>query len=185
MMHVVGDSAFNIVLSLIKSTGNYADWRTRRARIEHNGCYSPNNAFQINEIKKLNLVMMHTPIYVRQSPLRSLIKKGIKVGISPDGLTNPFVNIMILTTQQANPDENISREEAVIAYTKNNAYAEFTENLKGTLTKGKLADLAVLSQNVFTIPVNQLPETKSLLTMVGGKVVYSSKEMNETQLPSK
>jgi predicted amidohydrolase YtcJ len=178
MMHIVGDSALNTVLAMMKKAASCSKWQKLRVRIEHNVGYSSNIEEQMNEIKSLNLVMMHTPMYARQSPFRSLIRKGIKVGISPDGLTNPYVNIMIVTSQQTNPDENITREEAVIAYTKNNAYAEFTDNIKGTLTKGKVADLAVLSQNIFTVTVNKLPETKSLLTMVGGKIIYSNKEMN-------
>lgn len=179
MMHIVGDSTFNTVLAMMKNMGNAADWRAKRVRIEHNIGYSLNPALQLNDIKKLGLLMMHTPMYVRHSPLRTLLKKGIKVGVSPDGLTNPFVNIMIMTTQQADPAENITREEAVIAYTKNNAYAEFAENFKGTLSKGKLADLAVLSQNIFTIPNEQLPATKSLMTVVGGKIIYTAKEMQQ------
>jgi predicted amidohydrolase YtcJ len=175
MMHITGDSTFNTILSLMKSAGTYKQWKLKRVRIEHNAAYAHNMVSQINEIKDLGLLMMHTPMYARQSPLRSLIKKGIKVGISPDGLTNPFVNIMIVTSQQSNPAENITREEAVIAYTKNNAYAEFAENSKGTLTKGKFADLAVLSQNIFTIPTIALPQTRSVLTMLGGKIIYSSK----------
>jgi predicted amidohydrolase YtcJ len=159
----------------MKSTGTYKQWILRRVRIEHNAAYSTDMGSQINEIKNLGLLMMHTPMYARQSPLRSLIKKGIKVGIAPDGLTNPFLNIMIVTSQQSNPAENITREEAIIAHTKNNAYAEFAESSKGTLTKGKFADLTVLSQNIFTVPTVALPETRSLLTMVGGKVIYSSK----------
>lgn len=174
MMHITGDSTFNIVLSMMKSMGTYEKWRLKRVRIEHNAAYSSDVTSQINDIKNLGLLMMHTPMYARQSPLRSLIKKGIKVGIAPDGLTNPFVNIMIVTSQQSNPTENLTREEAVIAYTKNNAYAEFAENSKGTLTKGQVADLAVLSQNIFTVPTEALPGTRSLLTMVGGKVIYTS-----------
>jgi predicted amidohydrolase YtcJ len=174
MMHIVGDSAFNTVLSLMKNAGSYNEWSSKRVRIEHNGAYSPNMVSQVKDIKNLHLLMMHTPMYARQSPLGSLIKNGIKVGISPDGLTNPFVNIMIVTSQQSNASENITREEAVILYTKNNAYAEFTENSKGTLTMGKVADLAVLSQNIFVIPTALLPQTRSLLTMVAGKIIYSS-----------
>ncbi|MBS1530082.1 MAG: amidohydrolase family protein [Bacteroidetes bacterium] len=178
MMHVVGDSAVTAVLRMMKMTADYSRWRPKRVRIEHNHGYSSNIDEEENEIKSLSLLMMHTPMYCRESPVRSLIKKGIKVGISPDGLTNPFVNIMIVCSQQTNTNENITREEAVIAYTKNNAYAEFAENIKGTLTRGKLADLAVLSQDIFTIPLDKLPETKSLLTMVGGKIIYSANEMN-------
>jgi predicted amidohydrolase YtcJ len=64
-------------------------------------------------------------------------------------------------------------DEAVIAYTYGSAFAEFAEHQKGTLSKGKLADLVVLSQNIFEISPNALPATTSLLTMVGGKILYN------------
>ena len=64
----------------------------------------------------------------------------------------------------------------MIAYTKTNAYAEFAEKTKGTLTKGMLANLAVLSQDIFTLPKQQLPATQSLLTIIDGKVVYQQSE---------
>jgi predicted amidohydrolase YtcJ len=89
---------------------------------------------------------------------------------------NPFHNIQIITSQMARVAENLTVEEAVIAYTLNNAYAEFAENEKGTLTKGKLADLAVLSEDIFTMPAENLTNTKSLLTMIKGKIVYRSNE---------
>jgi len=61
-------------------------------------------------------------------------------------------------------------EQAVIAYTKTNAYAEFMEKTKGTLSPGMLADLAVLSQDIFTIPAGKLPATQSVLTMIDEKL---------------
>ena len=63
---------------------------------------------------------------------------------------------------------------AVIAYTRTSAYAEFAEREKGSLETGKLADLAVLSQDIFAVSLEQLPSTRSVLTMVGGKVVYDA-----------
>ena len=60
----------------------------------------------------------------------------------------------------------------MIAYTKTNAYAEFTEKEKGTLMPGMLADLVVLSQDIFTVPAEQLPATRSVLTLLDGKIVY-------------
>ena len=56
--------------------------------------------------------------------------------------------------------------------TRGSAYAEFAEREKGTLAPGMLADLAVLSQDVFTVPPSALPGTTSVLTVVGGKIVY-------------
>ncbi len=81
---------------------------------------------------------------------------------------------MFAVTDPGYPDEAMTREQAVIAYTRNSAYAQFGEQEKGTLTAGKFADLGVLSQDIFIIPVQQLPVTKSVLTMVGGKIVFQA-----------
>ena len=68
--------------------------------------------------------------------------------------------------------EGISLEDALIAYTVGGARAEFREHLKGRLAPGQWADLAVLSQDITAVPPFALPGTVSLLTMVGGRVVY-------------
>ena len=65
-------------------------------------------------------------------------------------------------------------EQAVTAYTRGSAYAEF-ETRKGALRPGYLADLAVLSQDIFTVPAPAVPATTtSLLTLVGGEVVWDA-----------
>src|SRR4051794_15889187 len=64
------------------------------------------------------------------------------------------------------PGEGITREQAVEAYTRGSAFAEFAETEKGTLTAGKLADLAVLSQDIFKVAPPELPKTLSVLTLV-------------------
>ena len=171
MLHITADSSFGIVLNLIKETGTADQWRPLRLRIEHNAVGYPTDE-QLKVLKDYGILMMHTPKYAQGSPIRSLLDKGIIVGISPDGTTNPFFDIFIMTTQQANPAENIKIEEAVVAYTKTNAYAEFKEKEKGTLMPGMLADLTVLSQDIFTIPPPQLLSTKSVLTMIDGRIVY-------------
>jgi predicted amidohydrolase YtcJ len=110
-----------------------------------------------------------------KAPIRSYIEKGIPFALGSDGPTNPFLNIMFAVTHPDNPEQAITREQAVQAYTLGSAFAEFTEKDKGSLTKGKLADLAVLSQDIFSIPVNALPGTKSVMTIVGGKIVHDTK----------
>jgi predicted amidohydrolase YtcJ len=70
------------------------------------------------------------------------------------------------------PDERISIDEAVRAYTQGSAYAAFAEQQVGTLEVGKLADLAVLSQDIFAVPPETVGTTRVLTTMVGGKIVY-------------
>jgi len=171
MMHITADSSFEIVLGLIQQTAPADQFRSKRIRVEHN-CVGPISDVQKRVLKNYNILMMHTPKYCQGSPLRSLWNKGVVIGISPDGTTNPFFDIMMCTAMQSDSSENLSREQAVIAYTKNNAYAEFKEKEKGTLMAGMLADLVVLSQDIFTIPTEQLPATKSVLTMIDGKIVY-------------
>lgn len=72
-------------------------------------------------------------------------------------------------------DQCMTREEALRAYTINGAYAAFEENIKGSLEKGKLADITVLSKDILTIPDDEILNTKVLYTIVGGKVLYKKK----------
>ncbi len=174
LMHIVGDSTMHIVLKMMKGIGKDEVWRTKRIRFEHNSTSDATDE-DIRMISEMGIIIAHTPKYNHSSKLKSLMSKGITVSISPDGTDNPFVDVMMITNQMVNPDENVSIEEAVIAYTRNNAWAEFMENKKGTLMPGKLADLAVLSQDIFTIPKDKLPVTNSVLTMVGGKIVYDKR----------
>ena len=171
MMHITGDSSFAIVLSLITQAGTAEQWKAKRVRIEHNFVQGI-TLEQMKILKDYGILMMHTSKYSTHSQLKSLIDNGVMIGMSPDGTTNPCFDIMMCTAMQDDSTENISREKAVIAYTKTNAYAEFAEKEKGTLMPGMLADLAVLSQDIFTIPAQQLPSIKSVLTMIDGKIVY-------------
>jgi len=171
MLHIVGDSSMSLVLSLMKQTGNDAVWRSKRVRFEHNSSGNA-TAEEIQNIHDMGIIMAYTPKYGHSSHIQSFLDKGIIVSVSPDGTTNPFWDIMAMTSQQKDPRENTTVEKAVIAYTKTNAYAEFTEKEKGTLMPGMVADLAVLSQDIFTIPPQQLPATKSTLTIIDGKIVY-------------
>lgn len=105
-------------------------------------------------------------------PSLSLLKAGIPIAIGSDGPMNPWLNVMFAIARQDQPGESLSVDEALRAYTAGSAYAEMTEATKGKIAPGYLADLAVLSQDIFKVPVHALPETKSQLTMIGGKVVY-------------
>lgn len=74
------------------------------------------------------------------------------------------------------PEQKITVEEAVRAYTVGSAYAEFAEHTKGTLAPGKLADLVLLSQDIFRINPTEIEKTKVRLTIMDGKVVYEEKK---------
>ena len=112
-------------------------------------------------------------------PFRSLLDSGIPLVIASDGVTdtallNPYLNIMLATGYPGKPQQSLTLLQALKAYTETAAYAEFAENSKGRLEPGKLADLAVLSQDIFHVPSADLPKTESLLTIVGGRVAYAS-----------
>src|SRR5207249_7566233 len=107
-------------------------------------------------------------------PLRSLLAAGFPIALGSDGPMNPYLNIMLAVAHPMNPAEALSREQAVLAYTRGSAYAELAERETGTLAPGMLADLAVLSQDIFTVPLGELPKTESVLTLVGGKAIYDA-----------
>ena len=73
------------------------------------------------------------------------------------------------------PEEALTREQAIRLYTINNAYITHEEKEKGSLEVGKLGDLIVIDRDVLTCPAKDIAETKVLMTMVGGKVVYEKK----------
>ena len=65
-----------------------------------------------------------------------------------------------------------TREEALRSYTIQNAYAAFEEDVKGSLSPGKYADIVVLSKDILTVPAEEIREAKVVYTIVGGKVLY-------------
>jgi predicted amidohydrolase YtcJ len=97
------------------------------------------------------------------------------VALGSDGPLNPFLNVMFASINANNPAESMTREQALAAYTHGSAFAAFQEKEKGTIAAGMLADLAVLSQDILTVPPDALPATTSVLTIVGGRVVHEQK----------
>jgi predicted amidohydrolase YtcJ len=76
------------------------------------------------------------------------------------------------TCERFYPEQRMTREQALRSYTINNAYAAFEEDLKGSLTPGKLADIVVLSKDILTIPEEEIPSARVVYTILGGQVVY-------------
>jgi predicted amidohydrolase YtcJ len=188
IVHVVGDRTTETFLHAMDTTGGKDRWSKRRVRIEHGDGIMPD---LVQHAKELGVVVVENPTHVslrelfvkrlgvkrteQIQPMRSLLDAGIPVAFGSDGPMNPYLNIMFASTYPGKPKEALSREQAVIAYTLTAAYAEFAEKEKGSLEPGKLADLAVLSQDIFRVPPDELPKTESVLTMVGGKIVYDAK----------
>ena len=122
-------------------------------------------------------------------PYKSLIDAGIVVNggsdhmvkLDPDTSVNPYNpfpamwSIISRKTERGStlvPEEAITREDSLRMYTINNAYATFEENIKGSIETGKLADLAVLSDNILTCAVDRIRDISVLMTIVGGKIVH-------------
>jgi predicted amidohydrolase YtcJ len=70
------------------------------------------------------------------------------------------------------PDQRMTREQALQSYTLNNAFAAFEEDIKGSITPGKLADIVVLSRDIMTVPEAEVLEARVVYTIVGGRVLY-------------
>ena len=70
------------------------------------------------------------------------------------------------------PEQRLTREQALRSYTINNAYAAFEEDIKGSITPGKLADITVLSKDIMTVPEEDIPGTEIVYTIIGGEVKY-------------
>ncbi|PIB03460.1 MULTISPECIES: amidohydrolase family protein [Streptomyces] len=96
----------------------------------------------------------------------------LRLGIGSDGPLNPFLGIFCAVTHPARPEEAVDITTAVRAYTLGSAWAQRREHELGLLTPGYLADLAVLSQDIFSVETEALPTTESVLTMVGGAICH-------------
>jgi predicted amidohydrolase YtcJ len=192
VLHAVGDRTIETLLTLMEETGGGQVWAQQRLRIEHGDGLMPD---LIPRAEKLGLIVVQNPmhftlggLFLRRlgsdrvstfQPFRSLLDAGIPLVIASDGVTdtpllNPFSNFMLATAYPGKPQQSLTRLQALKAYTETAAYAEFSEKSKGRLEPGKLADLAVLSQDILQVPSADLPKTVSLLTLVGGKITYAS-----------
>ena len=94
------------------------------------------------------------------------------MGIGSDGPLNPFLGLYAAIKHPAKPDEALTLEQAICSYTHGSAVAEGKGHFKGRLMPGFVADLAVLSQDIFSVEERHIINTKSVLTMVDGKEVY-------------
>ena len=167
-LHIVGDSATELVLSAMESIAPPAAWRGLRVRFEHGDGIT---GTQVARARALGIVIAQ-PRPGR--PLRTWLAAGLPLAYGSDNLRNPFFNMMAAVNGVGTDHaESITREQAVTMYTRGSAYAEFTEREKGMIAPGMLADLAVLSQDIFTIPTQALPGTTSVMTIVGGRIVRS------------
>ncbi|HEV2665998.1 MAG TPA: amidohydrolase [Blastocatellia bacterium] len=128
-------------------------------------------------------------------PLRSLFDAGVVVAggsdhmvrFDPRAATNPyhpFFGMWMAITRQTvdgaviNPEQRITRGQALRMWTLNSAYLSFEEKIKGSIEPGKLADLIVVSKDFLSCPADEIRNIETLLTVVDGKVIYRSESAN-------
>ena len=131
----------------------------------------------------------------RTPPIRRMLEMGIPVGAGTDATRvssyNPFVSLHWLITGKTigglglYPEENrLDRAEALKLYTMGSSWFSTEDGKKGALAPGQLADLAVLSADYFSIPEEEIKQLESILTIVGGKIVYATAEFSKLAPPA-
>jgi len=119
----------------------------------------------------------------RSPPLRGMLDRGIPIGGGTDATVvspyDPWRSLWWLVTgrtldggPQRDPEWNLTREEALHAYTSGSAWFSLDEGKRGLLKPGYLADLAILDEDYFEVPEDSIPEIPVALTMVDGRVVF-------------
>jgi len=197
-VHAIGDKANNILLDIFERIITQNGERDRRWRIEHAQHLLPQD---IERIANLGIIASVQPYHAIDDgrwaerkigrkrcqytyAFKSLVEKGAVLACGSDWTVaplDPIGGIYAAVTRQTLdgkhpegwfPEQKISLEEAIRGYTLNGAYAEFSENLKGSVEKGKLADLVVLSRNIFKIQPDEIQKTEVKMTVFNGKVIY-------------
>jgi len=146
------------------------------SRLQRLGCGVQTAAFR--------WVTSSDPKVVVGAPFRTIVDHGIQVGIHGDGVhiapLNPWLHIYYATTgvnsfgDKVNGEQQLTRQEALRLFTRNNSWFLRMENKIGTIEVGKLADVAVLDRDYFAVPDVQIKQIRSILTVVDGRIVHDS-----------
>jgi predicted amidohydrolase YtcJ len=197
-IHAIGDKANNILLNYFDRVERDNGPRDRRFRIEHAQHLLPAD---IARFAPLGVIASMQPYHAIDDgrwaekrigalrinttyAFRSLLDAGARITFGSDWTVaplSPILGIYAAVTRETLdgtnphgwvPEQKVTVEEAVRAYTATAAYAEFGEREKGTLEPGKLADMIVMSQDIFRIAPDDIPKTQVVSTIVGGRVVH-------------
>ncbi|MEM1093544.1 MAG: amidohydrolase [Bacteroidota bacterium] len=198
-IHAIGDRANREVLDLYERTfnANAEEADDLRWRVEHAQHLHPNDITRFAELGVIPAMQgVHATSDGPWIPRRlgdQRAKEGAYVwqtlwqsgAVIANGTDAPVEDVDPIASYYATvsrkladgtvfyPAERLTREQALQSYTLNNAYAAFEEDIKGSLTPGKLADITVLSQDILTIPEDDILTTEVVYTIVGGEVMYA------------
>lgn len=196
-VHAIGDRANHVLLDIFEKAMAQGSQRDRRWRIEHAQHLLSGD---IERIAKLGVIASVQPYHAIDDgrwaakkigkercqttyAFRSLLEKGALLACGSDWTVaplDPLSGIYAAVTRRTLdgkhpegwfPEQKISLQEAVKGYTLNGAFAEFSEMMKGTVEAGKLADIVVLTQNIFEIPPAEILNTKVKMTIVNGEII--------------
>jgi len=202
LIHAIGDKANDQILSIYEQVERENGPRDRRFRIEH---AQHLRVADISRFKKDQVIASMQPYHAiddgrwaekRIGPerakttyaFRSLLDSGARLAFGTDWTVaplDPMLTIYAAVTRRTLdgknpngwvPEQRISVEEAVQAYTVGSAYAEFQEAVKGSLTPGKLADIVIIDSDIFTIKPEEIERAKVVMTLLDGRVVYEREE---------
>ena len=197
--HAIGDQAISITLDLFQEVLKANGEKDRRWRIEHSQHVAPKDFDRYAQLKVIASVQPYHAIddgrwaERRIGPerikttyaFRTFLNHGVRLAFGTDWTVaplNPMLSIYAAVTRATldgkNPDgwmpeQKLTVAEAVQAYTMGSAYAEFQESVKGSITPGKLADMVILSDDIFTIDPKTIRDVRVEKTIVGGKVVFN------------
>jgi len=183
--HVINDTAVTDLLDTLQEVSKTQRFDRLRWTLGHVYDISPKN---IARAKALGMTLgVHGAAMQAGAhmPLRQIADSGIVFGLGTDATIvshySPFVTLgWVVSGLDVGGnrvlDETLTREEALIAHTRSNAYLFFQEDTLGSLEIGKQADLVVLDRDYMTVRVAQIKQTRPTLTMVGGRVVYRAAE---------
>ena len=201
-VHAIGDAANRRVLDVFaEALADRPDARDLRFRIEHAQIVHPDDVPRFAELGVTASMMgVHatsdgpwTPTRLGERrtreeayPFRQLQDSGALILNGTDApveRVSPFASIagttvgMMNTGEVFNPENMLTRYEALAAYTINPAIAVFEEDVRGSIEVGKLADFTVTAEDPLTVPDDQLADTRVMATIVGGEVVYTTGEL--------
>ena len=196
-IHAIRQSTVEAAITALEYAHSQLPQAGRRHRIEHCSECPPQ---LVERLKKLQAVVVTQPPFLYYSGerylvtvpasqqqwlyrIKSFLSSGLIVAGSSDSpivSNNPLVGIYAAVTRQAEsgqhllPQECISATQALAMYTINAAYASFEEGVKGSITRGKLADIVVLSNDPTTSPSEQIKGIQVEMTIIGGKVIWEA-----------
>ena len=178
MIHAIGRNANEIVLTVFEGVLKKNGAKDRRFRVEHAHNFRAEDLRRFGASKIIASMQPH--LFYGGEPYRDLLDSNAVLAFGSDASItdfNPLLGVYAAVNRRfsGNSAQAISVEDALRAYTYGSAYAEFQENTKGTITVGKLADLVILSDDIFSINPEKIAETKILTTIMDGRIVYESK----------